>query len=417
MPLKEGDCRSAKPGSKHRKLSDAGGLYLWVSTSGRKAWRLAYRYGGAQHVLNIGDYPDKSLADARLARELAKQALRRGENPALLNVRSAILAPTPADAFGRFADLYIERQLKKGRAESTLKKTKWVLGYKDDPGDPDYVEGLCKKLRPLAIASIKTPDLVAELDAVQGRGHLETARRMKNLLESTFHLAIQRGALPSEADPTRALKGAVDTPQARNRAAVIQPREFGRLLMVIDGYTGHPTIKIALQLLALTFPRPGELRLARWNEVSFKERVWSIPASRTKMRKPHHIPLAPQALELFEQLRDITGEGELCFPSIRSRGKPLSDGALNAALRAMGVDGDTHVAHGFRASASSLLNERSPFRSDVIERALAHGKADKVEATYNRAEHWNERVKLAAWWADYCDKQKRGARVWAAVHS
>jgi integrase len=242
------------------------------------------------------------------------------------------------------------------------------------------------------------------LRVVEAKGNRETARRMRGVLSCVFRLAVIEDVI--QVDPSAPLRGALLPPETRHNSAVTNPEAFGALLRAIDGYEGHRTIKIALQLLALTFPRPGELRLAEWSEVDLTKGVWSIPAARTKMRREHRIPLSRQAAERFEALKDMTGRDALCFPSIRALDKPLSDGALNAALRAMGVDGATHVAHGFRSSASSLLNEHSAFSSEAIERALAHGEPDKVRRAYNRAQYWDERVSMMQWWADYLDRLK-----------
>jgi integrase len=228
---------------------------------------------------------------------------------------------------------------------------------------------------------------------------------MRGVLSSVFRLAVIEQA--AETDPSAPLKGALLSPVTRHHAAVTTPDAYGKLLRVIDGYDGHVTIGLALLLLALTFPRPGELRLAEWAEVDIPGRLWTIPGSRTKMRREHRIPLSDQAAEKFASLQVITGRGRLCFPSIRALDKPLSDGALNAALRALGIDGDTHVAHGFRSSASSLLNEYSGFSPDVIERALAHGEPDPIRRAYNRSQYWNERVRMMQWWADYLDEIRK----------
>lgn len=204
---------------------------------------------------------------------------------------------------------------------------------------------------------------------------------------------------------------------------MVDEKEFGQLLLMIDGYTGHPTVKLALQILATTFVRPGELRLATWREIDFREKVWTVAAARTKMRREHKVPLAPKTLAMFKKLREITGDGDdaLCFPSIRSRGQPLSDGALNAALRAMGIDGDTHVAHGFRSSASTLLNQACKddrslnFDKEIIEAALAHGDSedkDNTRSVYNRSTYWNQRIALSEFWEGYCDDRRDFARTW-----
>lgn len=381
MKLSDLQCRKATATSAARKLADGGGLYLQVYPNGNKLWRLSYRWGGRQRVLPLGPYPHISLLDARKKREAAKDLIREGKDPAAeRQANEAAEERRRQSTFAAFADLYLERLKMAGRAEATLKKSRWI------------VEDLAKELRDQQVEDIRPRDVLRVLRTIEAKGNLETARRMKGVLSAVFRLAMIEDTLV--ADPTSALRGAILPPQTKHQSAIIEAKPFGDLLRVVDGYTGHKTIKLALQLLALTFPRPGELRCAEWTEVDFAKAIWTIPAERTKMRREHRIPLSRQAAVLFEELREITGRGVRCFPSIRSYNNPLSDGALNAALRALGVDGSVHVAHGFRSSASSLLNEHSPFEHDVIERALAHDDPDKIRRAYNRAEYWEERVRM-----------------------
>ena len=416
--LTDDKCRDAKAVTTPIKLSDGGGLQLLVAVSGKKSWWLAYRFDGKQKSLGLGDFPDKSVDAARATAALAKGRLKEGVDPGAPDARDSVIAASPEDSFGYFADRYIAKMRQKKRAPATVRKTQWILGYKS-PGDPEYIEGLAKRLRPVAIGKLKPADIARELDRVQERGHLETARRMKVVISGACKFAVWRGAI--EEDPTRDLKGGLDAPKKKPRAAIVDPKGFGQLLLMIDGYTGHPVVRLALQILALTFTRPGELRLANWSEIDFRAKVWTVAAARTKMRREHKIPLTPKTLALFKKLHAITGDGELCFPSIRSRGQPLSDGALNAALRAMGVDGDTHVAHGFRSSASTLLNQACKddrslnFDKEIIETALAHGDSDDKDdtrSTYNRAEYWKQRVALAEFWEEYCERRRKFASTW-----
>ncbi|MFZ2028814.1 MAG: integrase arm-type DNA-binding domain-containing protein [Vitreimonas sp.] len=391
MKLTDLKCRKTEAVDAPLKLADGGGLYLHVYPNGKKLWRLAYRYGGKQRILALGPYPHITLLDARKKREAAKDLIREGKDPtAEQRANQAAEESRGETTFAAFADLYLQRLAMAGRADATLKKSRWI------------VEDLAKELRDQQIEDIRPRDVLKVLRVVEAKGNLETARRMKGVLSCVFRLAMIEDTLV--ADPTTALRGAILPPQTKHQPAITEPKPFGDLLRVMDGYTGHKTIKLALQLLTLTFPRPGELRCAEWPEVDVSKAIWTIPPERTKMRREHRIPLSRQALAKFEELREITGAGQRCFPSIRSLNNPLSDGALNAALRALGVDGSVHVAHGFRSSASSLLNEHSPFEHDIIERALAHDEPDKVRRAYNRAEYWEERVRMMQWWADYLDK-------------
>lgn len=393
MKLSDLKCRKAKAEEKLIKLSDGDGLFLHVYPNGKKLWRMSYRYAGKQRDMPFGPYPLVSLLEARDKRYAARKLLLDGKDPtAEKKAEETAAAQREETTFAAYADIYLDRLAKAGRSAPTLKKSKWI------------VEVLSKDLRGQQLADITPRDVLRVLRVVEAKGNRETARRMRGVLSAVFRLAVVEDVIQS--DPTVALKGALLPPETRHQSAVTKPEAFGALLRAIDGYDGHRTIKFALQLLALTFPRPGELRLAEWPEVDLVERVWIIPAHRTKMRREHRIPLSRQAADKFEVLKEITGGGSLCFPSIRALDKPLSDGALNAALRAMGIEGTTHVAHGFRSSASSLLNEHSTFSSEAIERGLAHGEPDKVRRAYNRAQYWDERVSMMQWWADYLDRLK-----------
>ncbi len=212
-------------------------------------------------------------------------------------------------------------------------------------------------------------------------------------------------------DPTSALRGALTAPVVRHRAAIVDPVPFGELLRAIDDYDGTPEVRFALQLLALTFTRPGELRLATWKEFDLDASVWTIPATRMKMRRPHRVPLAPQAIVILEVLRTLTGQYELLFPGARSPSRPLSENTLNAALRRLGYAKDDMSSHGFRAAASSLLNECGKWNADAIEAQLAHVEANAVRKAYARAEYWAERVEMMAYWADRLDELRRGGIV------
>lgn len=213
----------------------------------------------------------------------------------------------------------------------------------------------------------------------------------------------------AETDPTYSLRGALAQVKSTPRAAITDPQRFGALLRAIDAFDGQPSTRIALQLLTLLFPRPGELRLAQWPEFDLQRALWTIPASRMKMRRAHRMALPRQALELLSSLRLISS-GNFLFPSVRSSSRPISDGTLNAALRRLGYTKDEATGHGFRATASSLLNESGKWHPDAIERQLAHIEGNSVRAAYARGEHWDERVSMMQWWADYLDQLRTAAK-------
>jgi integrase len=219
-----------------------------------------------------------------------------------------------------------------------------------------------------------------------------------------FRYAIATGRAAS--DPVPALRGALVTHRTKHRAAITDPEEFGRLLRAIDSLERSPVVRSALQILALCFPRPGELRHAHWSEIDLEKSVWSIPAERTKMRRPHTVPLAPQAIKILTNLRGLTGDKPYVFPGVRTWRRPLSDNTFNASLRSLGFTGEEVTAHGFRTTASTLLNESGYWHPDAIERALAHQEPNAVRRAYARGEFWDERVRMVAWWADYVDAMR-----------
>lgn len=398
MPLTDTAIRKAKPGASTVKLSDGGGLQLHVHPNGSKYWRLAYRHNGKQKKLSFGIYPEISLAEARKRREAARALLHEGKDP-MVERRVEKVARTIAagNTFAAIADELLAKMTREGRADTTIKKTRWLF---------DFARPLIGE-RP--IAKISAAEVLAVLRRVEVRGRLETARRLRSTIGSVFRYAIATAR--AENDPTFALRGALTTPKVKPRAAVTDPKAVGALLRSVWAYEGQPATKAALQLMAYLFPRPGELRLAEWPEFDLHTGVWSIPAQRMKMRRPHKVPLAPPAVAILRQLRKITGHGKLVFPSVRSELRPISNNTLNAALRRLGYSPDEATAHGFRATASTLLNESGLWHADAIERQLAHEDEDSVRRAYARAEFWDERVRMMQWWADELDALREGAKV------
>lgn len=396
MPLTDVEIRSAKPRPKPYKLSDGGWLFMLVQPNGSRLWRMAYRFAGKEKTLSIGPYPDVSLRDARARRDEAKALLDAGIDP---NVKRRLdkLAQniTNANTFAGIAGEYLEKLRKEGRAPATLNKVEWLL----DLARP--------KIGARPISQITAPEVLDALRDVEKRGRLETARRMRSTIGSVFRYAIATAR--AENDPTGALRGALITPKVKHRPAFVEPAAVGAFLRAIDGFDGQPSTVAALRLLPLVFTRPGELRRAEWSEFDFEKAVWTIPAARMKMRREHHVPLSRQALEILAALKEVNGKGRLLFPGTRSVDRPISENTLNAALRRMGYAQDEVCAHGFRTTASSLLNESDRFSPDAIERALDHQMRDPVRRAYARSSYWKERVEMAQWWADYLDELKRGA--------
>lgn len=390
MPLTDLACRKAKPREKLYKLSDMGGLQLWVYPNGSRLWRFAYRFRGKQKGLSIGKYPNVTLVQARAERERAKDLLAAGEDPSHVRQVEKLESQFPDDSFETVANEYLEKLRREKRAQATLDKTEWLL---------DFARPI---LGPKRVGDIRPVEVLAVLRAVERRGRYETARRLRSTIGAVCRYAIATAR--AETDPTSGLQGALTTPTVTPRAAITEAKAFGGLLRAIDGFDGQPMTRIALQLMALLFPRPGELRTAEWREFDFEEAQWTIPAEKTKMRRTHRVPLSSQALSRLNVLKEMTGDGVLLFPSVRSAERPISDNTLNAALRRMGYSKDEATAHGFRASASTLLNESGKWNPDAIERQLGHVEGNDVRRAYARGEHWDERVKMMTWWAGELDR-------------
>jgi len=390
MALTDATCRNVRPGSKLQKFSDGGGLQLWVQPSGGRLWRLAYRFGGRQKLLALGAYPAVSLTDARAARAEAKRLLAVGTDPS--EDKQEKRGGKSGDSFRAIAQEYVVRLKKQGRADKTITKTKWLLDF------------AYPMLGDRLVRDIDAPTVLKALRQVEARGRYESARRLRSTIGSVFRYAIATAR--AQSDPTVALRDALIRPRVTSRAAVTDPKALGALLRAIESFEGQPSTRAALQLMALLFPRPGELRAAQWTEFDLDRAVWTIPVARMKMRRPHRVPLSTQAIAIVKQLREISEEGALLFPSVLTATRPISDNTLNAALRRLGYRKDEATAHGFRATASTLLNECGKWHPDAIERQLAHIEDNDVRRAYARAEYWKERVEMMQWWADYLDELK-----------
>jgi integrase len=403
MTLTDIKCRTAKPKPKPYKLGDSLGLFLLVQPSGGKLWRFKYRVNGKEKKLAIGSYPEISLSDARDIRDAARKVVATGGDPALEKQRAKLQARDDAgNTFRRVAEEYFDKRKREGTkpwARATIAKNEWLL------------EQLSPTIGKLPVRGITPSGVLSAVRKIEAKGNLESARRALQLAGGVFRHAVATARL--ESDPTRDLRGALMAPAAKHRAALLEAEAVGELLRAIGGYNGHFTTKFALLMAPHVFVRPGELRQANWQEFDLDSAVWTIPAAKTKMRKPHYVPLSRQTVALLHQVQPLTGgKGEnYVFPSIRSTARPMSENTLNAALRRLGYTGDEMTAHGFRATASTLLNESGKWHPDAIERALAHGDSDKIRAAYHRGAHWKERVEMAQWWSDYLDDLRKSPEI------
>ena len=398
MALTDTAIRTAIAGAKDRKLADDKGLYLLLTAGGSKLWRFKYRVNGKEKKLALGAYPEVSLKEARLARDRARTAAQAGGDPAAAK-REARAAKRLAagNTFGGIAEELITKMEAEGKADVTVTKARWLLS----------------KLTPVLgnrpITEITPAELLGVLRKSERVGQRETARRLRSFSSRVFRYAVATAR--AAADPAQPLAGALVAPVAKHHAAITDPVAFGALLRSIDKYTGQPVTTLALRFTALVFQRPGEIRQAEWSEIDFDGAVWTIPAERMKQRQPHRVPLSQQALAILREAEVLSGGGRYVFPKLGSALKPMCENAINGALRRMGYGADTMTAHGFRSTASSLLNESGKWNPDAIERSLAHADANQVRAAYHRSAYWPERVEMAAWWSDHLDTLREGAEI------
>lgn len=398
IPLSEMQISKAKPRDKEYKLFDGAGLFLLVTPTGGKLWRLKYRFGGMEKLLTLGTYPQSSLSDARQRREDAKKLLANGVDPSeLKKAQKAAIVATVQNAFEVVAREW----------HSKFSHT-WSNVHADT-----LMERLERDVFPYLggkeTGEIKPPELLAMLRRVESRGALDTAHRIRFMCGQIFRYAVATGR--AERDPAADLRGALPPVKFGHRAAPTDPKDVAPLLRAIDDFQGGFVTKCALRLAPILFVRPGELRSAEWAEIDFDNEQWNIPAAKMKMKEPHIVPLPKQAIAILKELHPLTGTGRYLFPSTRSSQRCMSDNTLNASLRRMGFEKQEITAHGFRAMARTILDEVLQFRPDFIEHQLAHAVRDPNGRAYNRTSHLAERRKMMQTWADYLDGLKAGAKV------
>lgn len=386
MPLNDRQIHALKPSERPYKIADGGGLSIRVPPSGSKLWRLAYRFDGKQKEIALGAYPAVGLAEARELRKAIKTQLASGIDPIEhAKAQDAAKRASAETSFDCVAEELIAKWVKEGKAEPTLKKKRWFLSL----ASPD--------LGNRAITEITAIDALKPLRRVEAAGNYETARRLRAFISQVFRYAIATSR--ADTDPTYGLRGALIAPKVTHRAAMIDVEGFAAMIRVVWAYEGGaPSTRAGMRLLALLYPRPGELRLARWDEFDLVKKTWTIPAARAKMRRTHVKPLSDAAVNVLLIQRQYVGSEGYVFPSELSADRPISENTLNMSLRRMGYAKSEMTSHGFRACASSLLNESGQWNADAIEAELAHVGADQVRKAYHRATYWEERVKMAEWW-------------------
>ncbi|WP_042269936.1 tyrosine-type recombinase/integrase [Paraburkholderia heleia] len=397
MPLSDTTIRGAKPGVKPVKLSDAGGLYLLLTPSGSRLWRMKYRFAGKEKLLALGVYPTVSLKDARDRRDEARKKLAAGYDPGeARKAEKATAKDRAANSFEVIAREWFE-----------LTKGKWEVEYASlimHRLERDMFPSLGGR----PIAEITAVELLAALRRIEKRGAIDTAHRALQKCGQIFRYAVVTGR--ADRDPTADLREALKPAPKQHYASIKDPKAVGALMRAIRDYVGGFETKCALLIGILTFVRPGELRKAEWSEFDLDHAEWRIPAARMKMGEQHIVPLSTQSLVILRDLHSVTGHGRYLFPSVRTASRPMSENTVNAALRRLGYTREEMTGHGFRSTASTLLNELG-WHPDAIERQLSHGERDEVRGAYNFAEYLPVRKKMMQAWADHLDKLERGARL------
>jgi integrase len=398
-PLSDKEVKAAKPKEKMYKLFDGGGLYLEVPVKQSKRWRIKYRFEGKEKTLSLGTYPDVSLKSARSKREKIKQLLHEGIDPSQIRkVKKEQEIQSQAESentFKRSAALYIEH-LRPDRNEKY-----W-----------NSVESAFERLiNPIIgtknINEVTPKDIINVLNHIQNRGTIETAHRLFAQISNVYKYAVSHEYAErnpcNDMDKSHVLKKV----QTQHYATITDNEQIGKLLYDINKYSGAYSVRMALSFAPYVAIRPYNIRFARWKDIDFDAKLWRIPAEEMKTKQEHLIPLTESSLEILLEVQNFTGDGEYIFPSDRNPNRPFSDTTLNKALTRMGYDSSKLVTHGFRAMFSTVANEQSNFRSEVIETQLAHKVGNEVSRAYNRAQYLQERKELIQWWSDYLDDQKQ----------
>ncbi|CAJ2719745.1 phage integrase [Burkholderia pseudomallei] len=397
MPLTDSIAKNAKPADKPYKLTDGRGMYLLVQPNGAKYWRMAYRLHGKQKLLAIGVYPAVGLATARERRDDARKKLAAGVDPSVAKRAEKRVARLAAsNTFEAVAHGWMNERktvVEIGQYEKTLARF-----------ESDVFPWLGRR----PISEVDAPEILAVLKRIDGRGARYTAHRVRSEISRVFRYGIKEGYC--KTDPARDLIDAIPPAQTTHFASITEPSKVGEMLRAFDGFSGTFPVLCALKLAPMLFVRPGELRKAQWSQIDMERGDWRYLVSKTKTE--HLVPLATQALAILRELHALTGNGTYVFPGARDRHRPMSEAAINAALRRLGYDTRTEITgHGFRAMARTILHEELEQKPEVIEHQLAHTVPDNLGSAYNRTKFIKKRREMMQQWADYLDRLKAGAEV------
>ncbi|KAI3598721.1 Integrase [Cupriavidus necator H850] len=395
MPLTDAACRNATTREKPYRLTDGGGMYLEVSPGGGKYWRLKYRFGGKEKRLAFGVYPDVSLSAARKKRDDAREKLASGIDPGEAKKADQRAAKLAADnSFEAVARDWLKERQSVVEPAQHIKTLARLVN--------DVFPWIGKR----PITQIDAPEILAVLKRIDSRGARFSAHRVRSEISRVFRYAIKEGK--AKSDPAKDLIGAIPPAVQTHFASITEPVKVGEMLRAFDGFSGTLTVLCALKLAPLLFVRPGELRKAEWAQIDLDRAEWRYRVSKTKT--DHLVPLAKQSVEILRELHALTGNGQYVFPGARTAQRPMSEAAINAALRRLGYDTRTEITgHGFRAMARTILHEELHQKPEVIEHQLAHAVPDALGGAYNRTRFIKERRAMMQVWADYLGRLKAGA--------
>jgi integrase len=399
--------RTAKPEEKDYFINDGGGLYMWVKSGGSKLWQFVYTFDGKRKRLALGAYPGVTLEFARRKSEEASQQIAEGTDPGeirsearkakklnKLNQKRINEGLPILDSFGDVTRQWLDSIAHLTAAMTHKKKASRIerLAFPALGNKP--------------IKEIKSADVLTTLKPLINKQQLETAHRLHSEISAIFAYAIVHGF--TDYDPAQPVAKQIPAQKVKHRAAIIDPKLVAQLLRDISNYQGTFVVQSAFRLSPLLFQRPGEIRQMLWTDVDLGAREWRPYISKTDFY--HIVPLSTQAVAILEDIHPLTGGSKYVFPSSRGGGRPMSDNTIRTALKSLGYDSDVMTAHGFRTTASTLLNEQG-WSPDAIERQLAHAPRDQVRAAYNRAQYLDERRRMMQAWADYLDALKKGTEV------
>ncbi|MCL7419790.1 MAG: tyrosine-type recombinase/integrase [Methylobacter sp.] len=407
MPLSDVTCKNAKPQEKPYKIADEKGMFLLVSPNGSKYFRLKYRFAGKEKTLALGVYPETSLKQAREKRDAARKQVMDGIDPGQTRKQEKTQKAAAIDRKKRLdAGLPIINSFEHVARD-------WLASIAHTVRDITHQKKIRRFelhtfpfLGALPVKEIKSPEVYSAIKPLIAKNELETAHRVHSDISAVFSYAIAHGF--TDYDPAQAVAAQIPPQKAKHRAALTEPKDVAQLLRDICNYQGTFVVQCALRFSPLVFQRPGEIRQMEWKDIDLNAKEWRYFVTKTEVL--HIVPLSKQAVSLLEEIKPLTGSGRYVFPSSRGDGRPMSDGTIRTALKTLGYDSDMMTAHGFRTTASTLLNEQG-WSPDAIERQLCHMPKDAVRAAYNRAQYLDERRRMMQAWADYLDSLKAGADV------